>query len=212
MPTAGTASGVHPGAAGLGPGLCALPGGIFVRAWMKGLGRAELRHHRADDSGRDQWRAAGNGVIQQDESKTYEVQRSRRWAERGEADCGVEILAGGPAVLPSGNCVPDACARTALPQQDADRGNCAVCQQSTWLAVRCYRNAARRPRAVRPFRADLHRRAGQPLAAEEGGGRISDQPREGQKSSETRACFRSEALAEFREALAAYEAIAEKAQ
>jgi hypothetical protein len=214
MPTAGTASGVHPVPLGWGRVYVQCPGGFSLDAWMKGLreGRSfvttgPLMQVFVNDE-------PPRRVYQQTAEKTRYKFKVELWSQWQTARW--EVLQEGRLLSEGGSDGPGMRERRPPGQPFATspriQGTRVVdVSSSTWLVVRCFEklpDGRERFAHSAPIFIDVE---GKPLVPKKAEAEylVSRVQAEIQRNT---AVLSEEALAEFREALAAYEAIAAKAQ
>jgi hypothetical protein len=205
MPSAGTASGVHPVPLGWSRVYVLCPQGFSYDAWMEGLGkgRSFITNGPMISVSVNEL-PAGTSFRQRDETKTYEI---RARADASERPLRLEIVQEG-RVVPS---------EVVEPAQSADAPNSVICTtsmqvaESTWFAARCYEtlpDGRERFAHSSPFFIDVVGNPIRPRKAE-----VEYLVDRVERDMERNVSVLSnDALAEYRKALDIYQKIAQRAK
>jgi hypothetical protein len=213
MPTAGTASGVHPVPLGWGRVYVHCPGGFSYDAWMKGLkeGRTfvttgPILSVDIYDESVKKIGTLGNVITQEESVRTYIIDAEMRSTA---ANWRIEVVRDGIAMEgTSGKSTPDA---RYTDRTSRGLGQGIKVSNSTWFAVRCYEelpDGRERFAHSAPIFIDVKDKPLRPRKAEVEY-LISRVQNEIERN---KGVLSNEAMAEFREALAHYQKLAEMAK
>ncbi len=205
-PTAGTASGVHPVPLGFGRVYVHLPDGFSYDAWMKGLdaGRSFVTTGPMLVVTVDDQPVGSSFRLEGSSSKRFRIQG---WAKSQHPLARIEIVSS-DGVIES---IQPQNVKTASGAYSTTIDATVQPSSSTWVAVRCYEqlpNGRIRFAHTAPSHIDI---AGKPLRPRKVEAEyLADRVR--REIERHKGVLKEEAMAEFHEALQAYEKIAESAR